>query len=250
MSKEVDKMSIYGKRFIKILMAIIISQILCYYLIDSIFIRLSLISSNTGLILFRISAAISLYSLINIIFRKNIIKRDIDILAIAYCILVINITLFKEFGNLSIRCYSIDFFDLLESMASINSLVMAIGNIGAYIPIGAYIIYRFKDKSKIKYIIPFAIYIVMIELIQYIFKLGIFDINDIILNLIGFCIGINFSINDIKLKNILIDNIVPIMVFLNICILFIMIYSVNSDSSQNFILFIFTGMLNKKAMDS
>lgn len=241
----------YEKKVVYILFAIIISQVLCYYLLDSLFEKLNLIS----FIFLRISIAIGVYAIITIIFRKKILKKDIDVLFVAYVILIINITFFKEPYILENIYYNLNIFDLIKHMDSISSLIMAIGNIGAYIPIGVYIIHRFGDKSKIKYkyMIVFFTYILIIEFIQCVFRFGAFDVNDIILNSLGFYIGINFNIDNIKMKNlkeILKDNMAPIMVFFNICIFFMLIYSVNSDSSQFFIIYIFTGILNRKAMDN
>ncbi|WWU65280.1 VanZ family protein [Clostridium baratii] len=242
----------YRNKIIYSLFAVIISQIICYYFLDQLFNSLCLLSSNVSLILLRVSVAISLYSFINILFRRRVLKKDIDILFLAYTILVINITVFKEYGLLDLGYYNLNIFDLIRDMGSINSVVMAIGNIGAYIPIGVYIIHRFKHSNRVNSIIAFIIYIFIGEIVQYIFKLGAFDINDIILNTMGFYLGISCKIDNINIKNFkeaLKNNMSPMMVFFNMCIFFIMIYSVNSNSYQFFIIYIFTGILNRKAID-
>lgn len=63
-----------------------------------------------------------------------------------------------------------------------DSLIITIMNILFFIPIG----YLFRHK---RYIISILIICLSIESIQYIFSLGIFDICDIIFNIIGFFIG-------------------------------------------------------------
>lgn len=63
-----------------------------------------------------------------------------------------------------------------------DSLIITIMNILFFIPIG----YLFRQK---RYIISTLIICLSIESIQYIFSLGIFDICDIIFNIIGFFIG-------------------------------------------------------------
>ncbi|MDU5742388.1 MAG: VanZ family protein, partial [Clostridium sp.] len=67
--------------------------------------------------------------------------------------------------------------------------LLIIGNVFAYVPIGIYIKYVSRIKN-IKLYCYFILYCLIIESIQYIFKLGSFDINDIIMNSAGFIIGV------------------------------------------------------------
>ena len=111
------------------------------------------------------------------------------------------LTLFKNdngwTGNINLNLLEV--FKVIKS--SSNGLILLVGNICMYIPIGIYIEYRFFNKKNTLKIGLFLIYIFLIELIQHIFKKGVFDIDDIILNLIGFLIGV-FLVKGIKkLKN-------------------------------------------------
>jgi glycopeptide antibiotics resistance protein len=70
-----------------------------------------------------------------------------------------------------------------------HALLLAVTNTLLYVPLGIYI--RFKVKiSNFKLFIGFLLYILLIEVIQNVSHRGIFDINDIILNTLGFFIGV------------------------------------------------------------
>jgi len=64
------------------------------------------------------------------------------------------------------------------------------GNILMFVPAGIYIILHNKSKAMIKNLLVIFIISLTIEIIQYIFALGAFDIDDIILNVIGGFIGL------------------------------------------------------------
>ena len=76
-----------------------------------------------------------------------------------------------------------------------------VANIFMYFPLG-FFAKKFL-KIKLKNIISlFILYILVIETMQFLLKVGYFDINDILLNLIGFISGLFvFSlINKLKIK--------------------------------------------------
>jgi glycopeptide antibiotics resistance protein len=69
-----------------------------------------------------------------------------------------------------------------------QTLLLLIGNIFAYFPLGIYIKYKTNIRT-IKLLSFFLPYIILIEILQYNFKCGICDINDIIFNTSGFLLG-------------------------------------------------------------
>lgn len=81
-----------------------------------------------------------------------------------------------------------NYLKVLPEFYAIKNLL---GNIIPFIPFGYFIpiyIYKYK-KSFFCVIFSFILLCITIETIQYIFSIGFFDIDDIILNLIGLILG-------------------------------------------------------------
>ena len=182
-----------------IFICILISYMSCYKFLDNVILSISM-SSNI-FVAARIILALALFIFIKFIINKKVNSKYIDLLFCLYFILILMLTLFKNdngwTGNINLNLLEV-FKDIKSSS---NGLILLVGNICMYIPIGIYIEYRFFNKKSTLKIGLFLIYIFLIELIQHIFKKGVFDIDDIILNLIGFLIGV-FLVKGIKkLKN-------------------------------------------------
>ena len=182
-----------------IFICILISYMSCYKFLDYVILSISM-SSNI-FVAARIILALALFIFIKFIINKKVNSKYIDLLFCLYFILILMLTLFKNdngwTGNINLNLLEV-FKDIKSSS---NGLILLVGNICMYIPIGIYIEYRFFNKKNTLKIGLFLIYIFLIELIQHIFKKGVFDIDDIILNLIGFLIGV-FLVKGIKkLKN-------------------------------------------------
>lgn len=182
-----------------IFICILISYMSCYKFLDNVILSISM-SSNI-FVATRIILALALFIFIKFIINKKVNSKYIDLLFCLYFILILMLTLFKNdngwTGNINLNPLEV-FKDIKSSS---NGLILLVGNICMYIPIGIYIEYRFFNKKSTLKIGLFLIYIFLIELIQHIFKKGVFDIDDIILNLIGFLIGV-FLVKGIKkLKN-------------------------------------------------
>lgn len=182
-----------------IFICILISYMSCYKFLDNVILSISM-SSNI-FVATRIILALALFIFIKFIINKKVNSKYIDLLFCLYFILILMLTLFKNdngwTGNINLNPLEV-FKDIKSSS---NGLILLVGNICMYIPIGIYIEYRFFNKKNTLKIGLFLIYIFLIELIQHIFKKGVFDIDDIILNLIGFLIGV-FLVKGIKkLKN-------------------------------------------------
>ncbi len=60
-----------------------------------------------------------------------------------------------------------------------------LGNFILFVPMSFFIIYFFKEISFFKYIICLILVIILIELIQFAFIIGVADIDDVILNFSG-----------------------------------------------------------------
>lgn len=146
-----------------------------------------------SLILF---SAYTLFISLNFIIYKKLNNILLDILAIMYFIVVLALSFNKGgFGGINLNPFTLiqDF-----NVYFYHTLLLLISNIIIYFPIGVYLKYRINIKS-ITLIIGFIIYIIFVEIAQYILKCGILDINDIIANTLGFTTGI-FSYTLIKNK--------------------------------------------------
>lgn len=178
---------------------ILISYMSCCKFLDNVILSISMYSNI--FVAARIILALALFIFIKFIINKKVNSKYIDLLFCLYFILILMLTLFKNdngwTGNINLNPLEV-FKDIKSSS---NGLILLVGNICMYIPIGIYIEYRFFNKKSTLKIGLFLIYIFLIELIQHIFKKGVFDIDDIILNSIGFLIGV-FLVKGIKkLKN-------------------------------------------------
>jgi len=91
------------------------------------------------------------------------------------------------------------------------------GNIIIFIPLGIYSMFFWRKEKSSRNVLGIGLVSLLVEIIQYTFKIGIGDIDDVILNTIGGYLGIviyrklllKLNKNEQKLKNIL-SIIVPI----------------------------------------
>lgn len=131
------------------------------------------------------------------VINKRISKVHINILAILYFGIAIGLSFFKTTSKLSgvnLNPFSIviDFKNYFS-----HTLLLVVTNILLYLPLGAFMKFRIKSNN-FSLLTRFIIYILFIEIMQYILRRGIFDINDIILNTLGFVAGVlccNFIVN-------------------------------------------------------
>lgn len=109
---------------------------------------------------------------------KNFTKLEI----ISYCMAIVATLLLRNRNENYIQSdfYLDSWFKILFTNKTV--FVNVIGNILIYIPL--YILIRNESNSKLL-IIYFLIGIVFIEFMQYILKVGVFDIADIVLNFLG-----------------------------------------------------------------
>ena len=122
--------------------------------------------------------------------KQKITKTTISMIAIYYCIMLFNMTIFS-------RTNTIDSFNLIpfKSIYEIikndnlySILINIFGNLIVFMPIEYFLIKLF-NVTKFKKNLLFSFIIVLTcEIIQYTFKIGVFDIDDIILCLSGMMI--------------------------------------------------------------
>lgn len=135
--------------------------------------------------------------------NKKIIS---SILLIVYCLLLIQILVFKDLAMIRVGQMRFNFGGTQEGPANLipfktilyyiqgkNGLLIGsvniLGNIIALVPLGFLLPFVFK-KLKWKYCLMIALVTgLAIEITQVILKVGIFDIDDVILNGIGVMIG-------------------------------------------------------------
>ncbi len=116
------------------------------------------------------------------------IKRFSQIIIfIYYVILLFNMVIFARFNSIS--SYNLvpfkSIIKVLQSGNVYNIVINIWGNLLIFMPLDYFLIELFKlNKFRTNFIISFII-IVVIELLQFIFRVGVFDIDDIILCTFG-----------------------------------------------------------------
>lgn len=115
--------------------------------------------------------------------KNKITKLSHIIIFIYYIILLFNMVIFARYNSI-ISYNLIPFKTILELITNqhIYSIIINIfGNLTVFMPLEYFIIKLFnKNKFHINLIISFII-ILLIELLQFVFKVGVFDVDDIIL---------------------------------------------------------------------
>lgn len=168
--------------------SVIISFISSYCLFKNVIIKVIGVHSFTNIIITLTMAAIIYTCILKFYYGKNS-KYNIDLIAILYFLMVVSLSLFRYKHSMAIM--------ILNPISLINdfrvnfiqTLILFLGNILVYVPLGSYVKYRF-NINKYELSMEFLIYILIIENLQYITLRGVFDITDIITNLLGFYIGI------------------------------------------------------------
>lgn len=175
------------KHLIILLFSLVSSFFLFYYYFDDFImsiIYMPLVAS-TGL---RILFALILYIAITIIIDRKIDKIRIDVFAGIYLMAVLCLSLLRTSNPHAHAILNpLDIIDGFHRHFN-HTLIILIGNLIIYVPLGIYMKYRF-NLSNLKLVICFLPYIVLLELTQLISKRGIFDIDDIISNTAGFVFG-------------------------------------------------------------
>ncbi len=119
--------------------------------------------------------------------KKKIFKLSNIIVFIYYVILLFNMVFFARYN--SINSYNLIPFNTIIDICRNGTLSFIIinifGNLLIFMPLEYFLIELFKIKKFFfNFAISFSI-IVLIELFQYIFKVGVLDIDDLILSVFG-----------------------------------------------------------------
>jgi len=155
------------------------------------------IETNYFIRLFIISIASIFIIIGNKIYNNNYVEKIEDkkkittisqiIIFIYYIILLFNMVIFARYN--SVNSYNIIPFKTIFELITNGNLYLIIinilGNLLIFMPFEYFIIKLFKiNKFSLNFLISFLI-ILIIEVLQYIFKVGVFDIDDLILCTIG-----------------------------------------------------------------
>lgn len=170
----------------KIIIAIIISSIAYYFYFNDFFSDNISTSIDIHMILF-ICTTYYLYMLLCFIFDRKLGSKEFHTLGYMYIIFLITLLFSKDVNTNAgyINTFNLDIRSLTYSLNNPIGILFIVMNIVLLIPIG-WMCRKFDVIVKLLF--PILLFLI-IEYIQYINGVGIFDINDIILNSIGFYIG-------------------------------------------------------------
>ena len=119
--------------------------------------------------------------------KKKVLKLSHIIVFIYYVILLFNMVVFARYN--SIDSYNLIPFksivDIFKNGTTYEVITNIFGNLLVFMPLEYFLIELFKVKKfSINFILSFVI-ILLIELFQYVFKVGVLDIDDLILCTFG-----------------------------------------------------------------
>ena len=122
--------------------------------------------------------------------KKKVLKLSHIIVFIYYVILLFNMVVFARYN--SIDSYNLIPFksivDIFKNGTTYEIIINIFGNLLVFMPLEYFLIELFKVKKfSINFILSFVI-ILLIELFQYVFKVGVLDIDDLILCTFGMMI--------------------------------------------------------------
>lgn len=119
--------------------------------------------------------------------KNKVLKLSHIIVFIYYIILLFNMVVFARYS--SINSYNLvpfkSIIDIFKNGTTYEIIINIFGNLLVFMPLEFFLIELFKVKRfSINFILSFGI-ILLIELFQYIFKVGVLDIDDLILCTFG-----------------------------------------------------------------
>ena len=119
--------------------------------------------------------------------KKKAEKLSNIIVFIYYIILIFNMVIFARYSN--INSYNLipfkSIINILKTGTMYSIIINIFGNLFVFMPLDYFLIELFNVKKfSINFILSFGV-IQLIELFQYIFKVGVFDIDDLIIRTLG-----------------------------------------------------------------
>ncbi|MBQ9013285.1 MAG: VanZ family protein [Bacilli bacterium] len=119
--------------------------------------------------------------------KEKVRKLSLAIIFVYYSILIFNMAIFARtsiINNYNLIPFK-SIIEILNHSSSYAIMINIFGNMFVFMPIEYFLIELFKIKKiKINFIISLII-VLLFELIQLIFRIGVFDVDDIILCLFG-----------------------------------------------------------------
>ena len=122
--------------------------------------------------------------------KKKVSKLSLVIVFIYYIILLFNMVVFARYN--SINSYNLipfkSIIDVLKNGTLYSIIINILGNFFVFMPLEYFLIELFKVKKFSFNIMLSFVIILLIELFQYIFKVGVFDVDDLMLCIFGMMI--------------------------------------------------------------
>jgi len=164
------------------------SWMLFYFLISEVIVRFMVGSTILSIIIMLI-ITFAFYIIAITVISKKFNQIHIDITAALYFILVMGLTFFKS--SYSYAAFNFNPLSIINDFRHYfnHALLISISNIIIYLPLGIYTKSKIKLSNR-KFLFIYLIYIFFVESIQSITHSGVFDVNDIITNTIGFYLGV------------------------------------------------------------
>lgn len=170
----------------KAIATIIISSIAYYFYLRKFFSFYISTSIDIHMILF-LCVAYYIYILVTLIVDRRVSAKDGYTLKFMYIIFLITLFFSKDVNTTAgyINTFNLDVTEVSYSLNTNIGLLFIIMNVILLIPVG-WLCRKFD--VVIKFLFPILLFLI-VEYIQYVNGVGVFDINDIILNTVGFYIG-------------------------------------------------------------
>jgi glycopeptide antibiotics resistance protein len=183
------------KNIILVVLSLLTSQFLMYYFIDEIIVMF--VNSSVPYIVGRILLGFVIFVIFKFLLKEfEIDSIYVDLAMILYSILLGSITLYK--GNLTSRDYNFIPFNFLNYVSEVNLSIFIpaiLINILLLVPLAAYLRIKYIQFS-LAWKIIFSTSL-LIEVLQFITARGTFDVDDLLLNTVGGCLGY-FVVNLIR----------------------------------------------------
>lgn len=171
---------------LRVLIAFVVTAV-SYYLYIHSFINEYISSSADINMILALIITFFIYLMISLVLDRTISDRDRYAFSFLYMIFLVTLFYSKDIDSAAgyINTFNLDIRSLEYSTNSNVGMLFIIMNVILIIPLG----WMFRRLDiVIKLVLPLLIFLV-IEYTQYLYGVGVFDINDIILNTIGFYIG-------------------------------------------------------------
>lgn len=170
---------------------LLLSFLLCRWLFMRFlfdhFVRITMVYSFWPSLLAVLVMTLVLFTAGQFLYRTRVSKIFIAILYTIYGLIVSYLLFFKSIGVAGFNLNLIQYF--LVDMMENPSVVLF--NFLFFLPLG------FLFRPSWKHLLSFIIFISLAEIAQYFFRLGFFDLGDILINTLGFLLGTLLSISPI-----------------------------------------------------